>query len=147
MKCLICHQWRGLYTKFNLIIWIKKFHDILIDVLWFLEIYRFPFDWQTPTGYILAMSIQYIQTVYTFLFANSAFAMGLSSYLIANVVADDIKINLNLMNVDVKIAKNRLKTIQQIYDFIEVHSFLQELSEWCFFLFFNITFWILFSCF
>lgn len=107
----------------------------IIDIATLFKIQRLPFDWRTPTGYFLAIVIQYIQTCYTFLFATSALSLGIGMYFIGNAIIKDICASLNAIDDNAKFDGNRMQIIDQISDFIETHSCVLELSAMRFLLF------------
>lgn len=95
----------------------------------FGKIRRFPWDWQTPTGYFLAVIIQYIQTVYLFLFASISFSIGIGGFLFGNTVMKDMCAIINSINDNAQFDGNRTQMMEQLSQLIETHSFALELSE------------------
>lgn len=90
---------------------------------------RFLFDWRNPIGYLIAVTIQYIQASYLFLFAATMVSAGIGYYLLGMAIATEIKVGLNSMSESAKLDENQLQMIEQLRDIVEIHSFLYELSE------------------
>lgn len=56
-------------------------------------------------------------------------AIGFGAYMFIIALTDDIKINTNAINENIKTKANQLKIVEQFSDFIETHSSAKELSE------------------
>lgn len=89
---------------------------------------RFPFNSKSPTGYSLAVIIEYLITTCMCYFVGSLFILGISSYLMVIPVMKDIKVSLCSINDIAKSHKDQLATIKQFSDFIPFHSWAKQLS-------------------
>lgn len=90
--------------------------------------WRLPFDWRNPIGYLVVITLQYTANVYFFPFAACLVAYALGILLHVLSVATDIKTDLKMINENAKIKQNRLMTLERLFEFIEFHSKLKELS-------------------
>lgn len=96
-----------------------------------MTIRRFPWDWRTPAGYLVAVIIQYILTSYVFLFGALALAIGLGCILFGRSIVKDACASLNLFNDIANSDGDRMQMNEQLADFLETHSSLIELRGMC----------------
>lgn len=86
---------------------------------------RFPFNWKNLSGYLIAITLQCIMTVYIhFNFANTL-AIPIVTYFFTTFEINDIKGILNSIDQNAEAEKNHLQSIKH---FIETHSNLKQLS-------------------
>lgn len=109
--------------------WVCKIKlDSFKYVFEIVAILRIPFDWKTPIGYLTAVVYQYVMTRFSFVFIAGAVSIGISEFLFAVTVTDDIKCILESFNKDAKSKNTRLKTLQHLSNYIQIHSTLKQLS-------------------
>lgn len=94
-----------------------------------MTIQRFPFDSKTPIGYMVSFVLEYLMLMYVSYAVACILSIGFGAYSFIIAMTEDIKINVNITNDDIKIKKNRSKIVEQISDFIEIHSNAKQLSE------------------
>lgn len=75
------------------------------------------------------MTVQYIQTIYTFVFSSMTLAIGLGCFLIAIALVKDMCDTINSVNDIAKFDGNLIQMKEQLSEFLETHSGLLELSE------------------
>lgn len=113
------------YLQFSF--FIAYFHlDIFI---WFLMIWRLPFDFKTPMKYLVAIVIQ-SATVYNTAVMSICpvtFSIGTSFMFIS--LTKDIRRDLCSINESLKMQFNRSIITRQFVDFIRFHSDLIQLSD------------------
>lgn len=87
---------------------------------------RFPFDWKNPTGFLVAIFIQYILVVSVMISLKCLviFEIGLCFMLFP--MTKDIKCNLNAINARPK--KNRSKIDEKFPQVVQFHCKLIQLS-------------------
>lgn len=78
----------------------------------------FPFDWKTPTGYFVAVVIQYILDLYLFMFAATALSTALGGYFVAMSTLKGIEASINTVNDIANFDGNRTQMIEQLSDFV-----------------------------
>lgn len=113
--------------------WLVCFQlKVIILILRFcLKIQRFPWNWQTPVGYFIAVIIQYILTSYVFTFGALALVIGLGCILMGKSLVKDICTSMNSFNDIANDDGHRQRMNEQLADFIDTHSSLIELSALC----------------
>lgn len=93
------------------------------------SICRYPFDWQNPTGYFIAFTLQYIALVYLVFFTVCSGTIGIASYMFVSTMIGDIKNNYQVMNECVKSKENHSDLSYQFHGTLQFHSTTKELSE------------------
>lgn len=99
--------------------------------MFFISFSRFPFDWQNPTGYAMAVLIQI-----TFLFIVMLNAKCLSTFIIGTCLmlislTKDIKYELYTVDRHrKKVKRNRWQIERQFFELIPFSSNVRQLSEY-----------------
>lgn len=93
-----------------------------------LPISRFPFNWKTPIGYILALASEMIAAFWTqlVLVPNGCFLIGSCWFVVAFV--DDIVNDVSVLNRYGKWMGNAWKLEQQLYFIVQNIVDVQQLS-------------------
>lgn len=86
---------------------------------------RFPFDWKTPFGYLIAFAVQCITLLIAVQFIALIVSNGIGVYLLIISMIKDLKRAVKHL---IKLDKNEHLFIKQLYDFIEFHSIAKQLS-------------------
>lgn len=89
---------------------------------------RLPYDWKTPTGYLMALFIQYLMTIYPYQFIGCFLLLAFGAFMIANALVESLKHELHSidqMASDKKSQKNMYKTLSE---FIQAHASAKQLS-------------------
>lgn len=97
------------------------------------EIWRFPFDTKNPIGYLVACSLQYIHLAYEAFFIVNTASLGLGSYFFAMTAIEDVKSILRSINAQCTeniSTKGQLQALNQVHEFIRMHSTLKQLSSY-----------------
>lgn len=92
------------------------------------ETNRIPFDWHSPIGYLVAITIQYISSVICFTVIECLLAYGIATFLYALVATKDVRAILNSINKNAKSIANERQAFQQLCNSIQFHSILKQLS-------------------
>lgn len=98
-----------------------------------------PFDWKTPIGYIIALTLQYFGLAYLYSFTAFILSIEIGCYLLAMEFIIDIKNDLNFFNEIAKSKKNQSQLSSRLPDSIQFHIRLKQLSLSCFSILFIVT--------
>lgn len=90
---------------------------------------RFPFDWKNPVGFLIAISIQYTMFKYGSRICTCFFALSIGSQLYAIALSKAIKGSLLSINQNNQAKSDEPILLEQINEFIELHSNAQQLSK------------------
>lgn len=88
---------------------IRSFSSKLDRITFFR---RFPFDWKNPTGYSLAVLIEFTLTTYMSIFVGSLITIGIASFLFEAAIIEDIKMHLNSVDESSKSHEDRSETFK-----------------------------------
>lgn len=92
---------------------------------------RFPFDTKNPIGYLAACSLQYAHLSYEFFFLANLVTLGVGSFFMALTVIEDLKGILRSINdqcTKKRSMKKRLEALNQLREFVQMHSIIKQLS-------------------
>lgn len=104
--------------------------SIILNKRFLFDSFRMPFDWRTPTGYLITFSIQYY--AYHFLLVNCccvlSFIVGICFILIPTIeiTVKEFHVPNYVHNESENMDDDELKT--RLYDLIRFHSNFKELS-------------------
>lgn len=73
--------------------------------------------------------IQYVETLYLFVFVTGTLPLAFGGYMLARSVAKDMMICLNSINDNVQTSGNELEINRKFTSFMKMHSALLELSQ------------------
>lgn len=94
------------------------------------QIERFPFNWQNPFGFSIAIAMQYAMLTYEFAIAAPLLSVPIASYLYGIALNKIIKGSLFAINRSIRAEKtDQFSFLKQIVEFIDVHSSANQLSE------------------
>lgn len=83
---------------------------------------RFPFNWENPMGYLVAVSFQFIAFSYCFRIVSCGTFFGFGCSLLALSSIDKIiKDELKFIDENAKIQQNYLLALNRISDYVEDH--------------------------
>lgn len=89
-----------------------------IDIL-----FRLPFDWKNPLGYLVAVILQYIMALYCLMLAFCCVFHGIGCCLFFyTIVSKSVKDNLKQIN------ENAAADQSLVADFVEIYSHLKKLN-------------------
>lgn len=88
----------------------------------------FPFDSQTPAGYVVAVISQFTACIFVFLFLANVTSLGLGAFIFLTAMVKDSKGILNLISTMAKHKEKHSKLFKPIVHFMDLHSDLKELS-------------------
>lgn len=89
---------------------------------------RLPFNWKCPSGYLIAIVLQWISLTYVFFTIMILLSCGIAGYCFAIAVTEDIKCTLNIIEENVKTKVGRRRINRQFAEFIESHAAIKQLS-------------------
>lgn len=98
--------------------------------LCFCHIKRFPFDWRNPFGYLVTIIISYTFYWYELMIGACTISLAFGIYFYLLAMSKTIKDNLFFINnqsIDAKINKQLM--LNQIVEFIDLHTFATQLSS------------------
>lgn len=87
--------------------------------------FRFPFDWKTPFGYLIAFRLQYITLAHVFQFIALLVSVGIGFFLLTITMLKDLKRTVRALK---SYNQNEMLSMNQLYDFIKFHSITKQLS-------------------
>lgn len=90
--------------------------------------YRTPFDWRNPIGYLVAVTMQYVMIMYLLSTVGCALVFAIASYLFSIAMSKSIKLNLCSINRKAGDEIHRMRLMEQLVEFIEYHSRVKQLS-------------------
>lgn len=79
----------------------------------------FPFDWKTPVGYSIAVTVQFVVARLTMRFIGCFLSIGVASFAFSLSVCKDLKYILNSIDIDMKAEPLKCQIKQQFIEFIE----------------------------
>lgn len=94
-----------------------------------LKFVRFPFQWKTPVGYLLAIFIESISILYACTFSVSMFCFLIATCFMQMALADDILSKLIAMNEHCTIYGDYSKFSNKFRTFIEMQEIGRQLSQ------------------
>lgn len=94
-----------------------------------LSAFRFPFDANTPFGYFVAFSLQYIAFLNISYTCTITVCFGAGGSLIMMSMAKDIKNDLFAINEAAATVENPTEVTHKLNEFIQFHSDAKQLSK------------------
>lgn len=88
---------------------------------------RFPFDWQNPFGFFVAIAIEYGICLYMAVIGAGVLVLAIGCYLYAVRMAECIKVLL--FDITQSAGADETNLMKQLVDFIEFHSRAKQLSS------------------
>lgn len=85
-------------------------------------VFRFPFDWRNPHGYLIAFSLSYVLHINVCKFLVYEVSSGAAIYMLVTSLIKDIKKNLIAFSVQVKLESNHVLLAKSFFDAIHFHS-------------------------
>lgn len=97
------------------------------------KIPRVPFDWKTPSGFLVMMILQSILGAYHFFLSSTITTFGIAIYLFLHSAIEDIKANFDSTTYKRpnmrKRTTTRIRSVKQLCEFVELHSDSKQLSR------------------
>lgn len=90
---------------------------------------RFPFDTQSPSGYLVAVILESFVCSYYFFVMASTTTIGIGTYLFLLAPIKDIKATVFSIDKKDKSKKTRIENVQQLCEFVEFHADTKQLSS------------------
>lgn len=88
---------------------------------------RFPFDWKTPLGYLVAIALEYVVVSYVLLIAACLIIFGISAYLYIIALSKCIKGSLFAIGRRTQNKRNR-HISDRFIEFAQFHGQVKQLS-------------------
>lgn len=114
MNIPISGEWRALFIK----------HPFFFQ----MHHQRLPFNWKCPTGYLIAVALQWISLTYIFYSAMIVTTYGIAGYLFVTAVTEDIKCTLNTIDEILKTKTTSKLIFKQFTGFVQLFSTIKQLS-------------------
>lgn len=90
---------------------------------------RFPFDWRSPFGFLVAIAIQYVMVTYFLVIAAPILIMVIASYLYCIAVSKIVKRGLLHINRNAQAKEIDQSTLlEQIIESLKMYSCMKQLS-------------------
>lgn len=90
---------------------------------------RFPFDWKTPLGFLIAMGAQYTVLSYLTMIGGCVLVLGIGTFLYLMTMSKCIKSCLFAIGRNAELKSNRTHIEEQLIEFIQYHSRVKQLSK------------------
>lgn len=90
--------------------------------------WRFPFDTNSPFGYVIAIILQYIYASYSFIFGGCILSFAVGAFLFALTMVNDIKCCLESVDESVKTKDHQLILMRYV-NFLQYFSDAKQLSK------------------
>lgn len=90
---------------------------------------RLPFKWRNPVGFLIAIVMEYAILLYALIVTASILSMAIASFLYAVALSRDIKGSLFAFNLNAQAKVDQPILLDQLTEFIEVHSSAKQLSK------------------
>lgn len=90
---------------------------------------RYPHDWKNPTGYLVAISIQYALGFYPLQYIGSFMCLGFGSFMFSHLFNRILKDELNAINEMTNDKRSRKNMSKKFSEFIRKHGAAQQLSR------------------
>lgn len=84
--------------------------------------FRFPFDWENPYGYSVAITIQIIIANLGILIGACALVMGIGFYSFAIATGKSVKGSLFFIQRNITAETNQNNLLEQLIEFLEFHA-------------------------
>lgn len=117
-----------MWFVYNLMISFYFFSNALPHIHSILN-WRFPFDSKNPTGYLLAVALEYIGNTLIYCFVADLVALGVAGLLFTLSMVEVAENNFNLLNKTIKRNGTPLEFHQKIRYTIQLHSNAKQFSE------------------
>lgn len=92
---------------------------------------RLPFDWRTPSLYLIALSIEFATGFWALRVTDFLLNVILGSCDMIKAIATDLKEDLKIMKTKFKADRDSLQLKQAICQFVDLHSVANQLSGQC----------------
>lgn len=92
------------------------------------ETQRFPFNWKTPIGYLVAVALQIIVASFPLRYLSCFMTFPLGGHLFTVTIANDVIADMKSINDDVKIWKSETYIYTKLLELIHLHSDGKQLS-------------------
>lgn len=102
-----------------------------------LKMNSYPFDWRSPIGYLIAVSVQCAVAFYLLDYLASFVSISLGAFLISNSINGFLRDDLQLINkkAEDKKAEDKKFKPEPFFEFIRTYAEIKQLS--CFINFSN----------
>lgn len=105
----------------------KKIATFFLNV----KILRLPFDWKTPSGYLIAVIFQSMLAAYHFFLTSTITTFGIGTYLFLLSPIEDIKVNFDSTTHRKPNMQRtpRIRNVRKLCEFVEIHADSKQLSD------------------
>lgn len=91
---------------------------------------RYPFDWENPIGYSIAVVLQCLALFYLLHYFTCFISIALGAYIITNLVGEFMKNDLKSFNKMAKHKKAKSDLFKSLSQFIPSNAEFKQLSCW-----------------
>lgn len=107
---------------------LRLIYQFIYSFYRFVIEFRLPFDWKSPTGYVIAILLQFIIVFYECSYLACFLTLALGIYLFILSFAKDMIDELQTINDRVKMENSIAQIRNQLNEFITMQSDIKELS-------------------
>lgn len=91
--------------------------------------FNIPFDWKNPIGYLIAVILQLIVTLYSMCYMGSFLSLAFGTFLFTISIAKDLKSILISINKRVNKKPKNSQLLKLLIKFHQLHTDLKQLSN------------------
>lgn len=95
----------------------------------FIYLFRFPFDWKNPRGYLIALILTYLLHRNLVYFLVCMLNNGIGGFMLTISLTKEIKTDLSSFSTLVKSDPNPMMYFKPLYDLIDFHSTLKRCAR------------------
>lgn len=100
------------------------------NIIFIFDPKRFPFEWNNPTGYLIAVIIEYITYAYAYFLIGCTLALGIGAFWFAIGVCKEIQCILQSINDTAQANENQSTELKRLFaEFIYIHGIAKQLSN------------------
>lgn len=104
-------------------------HRLFKILINFLSIWRLPFNWRHPLGFLVAVFLQIIAVIFPFRYLSCFITFALGSYLFVSTLTNDVVNYVKSINDDAKKSKSKIDIYKKLSELVHLHSDGKQLSE------------------
>lgn len=102
---------------------------LIISVIMHISMLRVPFNWKSPIGFLIAMTVQCTIITYMAMIGACVLAVAIGSYFYTMAASKCIKENLFTVTENCRDKSKRKLIRVQLIEFIDFHTQVKQLSN------------------
>lgn len=99
------------------------------NVLIFLAANRFPYEWNSPVGYLIVIIFEYIILGYQLFIVACTLALGVGAFVFATSISKEIQRILHSINYEARRNERQSNGLEVLFfEYLGAHGFVKQLS-------------------